>query len=67
MKPFKIPVTWEVYGTIEVYADSLDEAIEKFDNHETEDGYSLPIESDYVDGSFERADYEFCLVINHLE
>ena len=28
MKKFKIPVTWEVYGTIEIEADSLEEAIQ---------------------------------------
>lgn len=34
MKKFKIPVTWEVYGTIEIEADSLEEAIQKFDDIE---------------------------------
>lgn len=29
MKKFKIPVTQEVYGTIEIEADSLEEAIQK--------------------------------------
>ena len=31
MAVFIIPVTWEVYSTIEVEADSLEEAIEEAD------------------------------------
>ena len=46
MKKFKIPVTWEVYGTIEIEADSLEEAIQKFDNIEINgEGYDLPLET----------------------
>ena len=52
-KTYKIPVTWEVYGTVEVKASSVDEALKKY--HKIEDngaGFSLPEESNYVDGSF---------------
>ena len=41
MKTWKIPVTWEVFGTVEIEAESLDEAMQIFD--ETEDEISLPL------------------------
>lgn len=54
MKKFKIPVTWEVCGIVEVEACTLEDAIERFDN-----GYGdmcgLPRDSEYIDGSFRRA------------
>lgn len=46
-KMWKIPVTWEMYGTVWYEADTIDEAIEKALN---DDG-PLP-EGEYVDGSF---------------
>lgn len=64
-RTFKIPVTWTVYSTIEVEAETLEEAIEKFDEVEDSDfGHDLPSEFSYVDDSFERGDYESCLVVN---
>ena len=48
-KYYEIPCAWEVYGTVEVVADSLSEAIEKVEA----DDFPLPINFDYVDGSFE--------------
>ena len=51
MKTFKIPVTWGSWGIVEVEAETLDEAIAKFDKEEDE--YSLP-EAEYIDSSFER-------------
>lgn len=46
MKKFKIPVTWEVYGTIEIEADSLEEAIQKFDDIEINgEGHDLPLKN----------------------
>ena len=56
MSIFKIPVSWEVYGVIEIEAESLEKAIEIFD--EKEDEYSLP-EGDYIDGSFKRENLDF--------
>lgn len=52
-KAFKIPVTWEVYGTVEVEADSKEEALVKF--REEIDYFSLPTESYYVDDSFKES------------
>ena len=46
---YEIPCSWEVYGTIEVAANSLDAAIEKVED----EGFPLPSRSDYVDGSFQ--------------
>lgn len=48
MKTYKIPVTWEAYGTVRIEAESLEEAIElaKGDDIPLPDGC-------YVDGSWE--------------
>jgi len=48
-KYYEIPCTWEVYGTIEIEADSLEEAIELAER----DDSPMPDDSDYVDGSFQ--------------
>ena len=55
MITFKIPVTWEVYGTIDIEANSLEEAIKQFDEIERNgEGYQLPSNNSYIDGSFNR-------------
>jgi len=64
MKTWKIPVTWEVYGTVKIEANSLNEAIKIFD--ETEDEISLPLDSEYIDGSFKREDYEIIELNNQF-
>ena len=46
---YEIPCSWEVYGTVEVAASSLDAAIEKVED----DGFPLPSRSSYVGGSFQ--------------
>lgn len=46
----KIPVTWEVCGVVHIEADSIEEAMSKFD--EISDDIPLP-DGDYVDGSFQ--------------
>lgn len=48
---FKIPVEWRSFGVVNVEADTLEEAIEKFDA--TINDISLP-EADYIDDSFIR-------------
>ena len=51
MKTYKIGVVWQMYGYVEVEANSLEEAVK-----EVEDGggdMPLPSVSDYVEGSFE--------------
>ena len=47
MKTYKVPVVWQMYGYVDVVADSLTEAV-----HIAEDG-PLPSDADYVEGSFE--------------
>lgn len=66
MKKFKIPVHWEMYGYIEVEANSVEEAIEIFDQKEsTMTPYNLP-NGYYVDGSFQREkDTVFIIEINN--
>lgn len=65
MKTFKIPVTWEVWSTINVEAETLSEAIRIFDEKENSDeDYSLPTDFEYVDGSFGREDIESCQLNN---
>lgn len=49
---YRIPVSWEMYGHVEVEADSLEEAISIAESDET----PLP-DGDYINGSFE-VDYE---------
>ena len=49
-KTFKIPVTWEVCGFVNVSAETIGDAIKDF--KENIDEYELPDYSDYVDGSF---------------
>lgn len=60
MKTWKIPVTWEVYGYVEVEAPTLDKAIEiaRDDNGEI----PLP-EGDYIEGSW-RVEEDYGLIRN---
>jgi hypothetical protein len=62
MATWKIPVTWEVFGIVEIEAESLDEAIEIFD--EKEDQIKLPFDSEYIDASFKREDEEIIALHN---
>jgi hypothetical protein len=48
-KFYEIPCSWEVYGTVEVEAADLDEAIAKVEA----DDFPLPNKASYVDASFE--------------
>ena len=50
MSKQRIAVTWEMYGYVEIEADSLEEAMEKFEDES--DFIKLPVNGDYVDGSF---------------
>lgn len=48
---YKLPVTWEVYDTIEIEATSLEEAVKIFE--ETKNDMELPDDPKYVDDSFQ--------------
>lgn len=64
---FKIPVEWSVYSTVEIEAESLEEAIKIFD--ETVDDISLPIDPDYMNGTFKRScsEYPFPNVLEYYK
>jgi len=64
MKTFKIPVSWEEYGVVEIEAETLEQAIEIFDK--TSDDISPP-EGDYIDGSFQRDSVEVCEMFEELQ
>ena len=57
---YEIPCSWEVYGTVEVAANSLDAAIEKVED----EGFPLPSRNSYVGGSF-QVDREIAEDINN--
>ena len=46
---YKIPCSWQVYGYCSIFAPTLEDAIEEAENDIT----PLPLDSSYVDGSFE--------------
>lgn len=50
MKTFKIPVTWEEYGYVEIEANSIEEALEYANKNIDE--LPLPDDNHYVDGSY---------------
>lgn len=55
MKKIKLPVTWEVSGFVEIEANSIEEAMEKFDKDI--DYIPLPTHNgEYVEGSFDLSD-----------
>lgn len=49
-KAWTIPVSWEMYGEVDIIADTKEEALEKF--RKKIDEIPLPEEAYYVDGSF---------------
>ena len=58
MANYKIPVTWEVYGEMEIEADNLGEAIKK-----AFDDFPYPSIDGTVDGSI-SIDYDIAQEIN---
>ena len=50
MAKFKVAVEWTMYGTVEVDADNVEDAI---DNVENDPDMPLPDDGEYVDGSFQ--------------
>lgn len=63
MKTYKIPCTWEMYGILEIEANSLDEA----KAIALEDSSPLPDEKNYVDGSFQIDDEDLITYLNPKE
>lgn len=62
MAIFNIPVSWEVCGSVEIDAESVEEAINIFD--EQSDDIPLP-EGNYIDGSWSREDSDFIKEYNN--
>lgn len=58
VKVYKVPVTWEEFGMLEVEANSLAEALEMVRQDKDIDGYefALPYGGVYADGSFRISD-----------
>lgn len=58
MPTWHIPVVWEMYGTLEVEAPTLDMAMDMISKDEDRNGeeFSLPDESYYVDGTLKTSD-----------
>ncbi len=48
-KNYKIPCTWQMYGYVQVQADSFEDAVSKVQDDST----PLPEDASYVQGSFE--------------
>ena len=67
MAKFKIPVTWEVCGVVEVESETLEDAVRYFE--ENSDNIPLPSDSEYVDGSFGLScnDIDFIKTFNQQE
>ena len=47
----KVAVTWEMCGYVDIDAETMEEAMEKF--NENSDHIKLPTNGEYVDGSFQ--------------
>lgn len=54
MKIWKVPVTWEVFGVVEVEAETVEKAMEIA--RDDEGIIPLPTDNDYIDGSWKLAD-----------
>lgn len=61
----KLPIEYAVYGRIEIEADSIEEAIKKF--NADPDLFGLPFETEYIEGSFQlnTDDIEFIKLIQN--
>ncbi len=66
MKTYKLPVSWECYGILEIEAESFDDFMDKVNEFRIDDDcLEIPTESYYVDASFEiNEDDEVIKVIN---
>ena len=60
-KLWKIPCVWSMYGRMNIFAETIEEAIEMADYPDT----PLPEDSDYIDGSM-QIDYETVYEANDI-
>jgi hypothetical protein len=56
MKTYRVPVVWQMYGYVEVQAESMSEAV----NNAME--APLPEDGSYIEGSFELDESSFVFV-----
>lgn len=49
----KVPVTYEVYGTVEMTFDSVEDMVKQLKDQRVVDDMPLADDADYVDGSYE--------------
>lgn len=63
----KIAVTWEMCGYIDIEADTMESAMEKF-NRDC-DHIELPSNGEYIDGSFQlnSTDVEIMKILSGIE
>ncbi|MEN6319778.1 MAG: hypothetical protein ABFD82_13600 [Syntrophaceae bacterium] len=54
MKTYKIPVIWEMYGIVEIEADSLKAACEKV-NYDSDETF-IPKNGEFIEGSLKVDD-----------
>lgn len=64
MRTFRIPVSWEMFATVEIEAESIEKALQIFD--ETESDMGLPEDGDYIDSSFKRQSNSDCIEFNEV-
>lgn len=64
MQSFKIPVIWTVKGTITIEAESLDKAIELFDDGVYSEDWEIMPDMDRI---LEREEYEIIVEANRTD
>ena len=52
----KVAVTWEMCGYVDIPAETMEEAMEYFEDNS--DYIKLPTDGEYVDGSFQLSSYD---------
>jgi len=69
MKKYKLPVSWEAYGILQIEAKDDIDFLTKVRNYKiNSDELPLPQESDYIDGSFKiEEEDDIILEMNKIE
>lgn len=69
MKTFKLPVTYSVWGYVNVEAETIEDAIQYFKENSDDIELPLDVDTEYVDGSFELSseDKEYIEFLNKEE
>lgn len=69
MKTFKLPVTYSVWGYVNVKAETIEDAIQYFKENSDDIELPLDVDTEYVEGSFELSseDKEYIEFLNKEE